>query len=112
MKYKMKPRWTHDCDNCKYLGSVDHARGRADWYECGESVIARFGNEGANYWSILKGILHDDRYVETAIREMTAIARFMLSPKISLTQCGMQSCGAEYWEIEGQATSCPSCGMR
>ena len=31
-------------------------------------------------------------------------------PEVQRTQCGMQSCGAEFWQIKGQASSCPACG--
>jgi hypothetical protein len=74
----MKPKWEHTCPNCKYLGSIDQTRGRTDWYECGESVIARHGDEGSKYWSSPKEIVFDDRYISVAYLEMTAFARFML----------------------------------
>lgn len=110
MKYEhMKPKWQHDCTSCKYLGSIDQHRGHADWYECGESVIARFGNEGSQYWSSVKDIVFDDRYIANTLPEMTALARFMLLPKLVQFQC---ACGADYWEIKGQSSCCPECGMR
>ena len=77
----MKPKWQHDCPSCNYLGSIDQTQGRSDWYECGESVIARFSDEGSQYWSSVKDIVFDDRYIGDTYREMTALARFMLSPK-------------------------------
>ena len=105
----MKPTWEHDCPSCKYLGSIDQTRGHADWYECGESVIARFGDEGSQYWSLPKDVVFDDRYVSGTYREMTALARFMLSPKLSRWDC--TACGEKYWDVKGQACSCPNCGM-
>ena len=104
----MKPKWEHNCDNCKYLGTVDQYRGHSDWYECGESVLARFGNEGSQYWSSPKGVVFDDRYVADTYREMTLLARYMLLPKLVQFQC---ACGEDYWSIRGQVCSCPSCGM-
>jgi hypothetical protein len=71
----MKPQWTHDCDRCTYLGSVDHTKGRADWYTCTDSVVARFGSEGADYWSMPKDMVNNDRYLTG---EMTVVARLML----------------------------------
>jgi len=79
---KMKPKWQHGCPSCNYLGSINQHRGHSDWYECGESVIARFSDEGSQYWSAPKDIVFDDRYLAAdAYAEMTALARFMLSPK-------------------------------
>jgi hypothetical protein len=40
-------KYTHDCNNCRFLGHYfDH-----DVYLCGESVIARYGNEPEEYAS-------------------------------------------------------------
>lgn len=105
----MKPKWQHDCLNCKYLGSIDQTKGQSDWYKCGSSVIARFGNEGSQYWSSSFDIIFDDRYVADTYREMTVLARFMLLPKLVQFQCG--ACSEDYWSIRGQVCSCPSCGM-
>lgn len=45
------PRYRHDCDSCIYLGAF----GRFDLWHCphcdGGSVIARYGDEGAQYAS-------------------------------------------------------------
>ncbi len=48
------PKYTHDCENCKFLGThKDH-----DLYFCEDekdgffdTVIARYGNEGSEYKS-------------------------------------------------------------
>jgi len=52
----MKPRFTHDCDSCRFLGIVDINDGRHDIYVCetsllGPTLIARFGNDGPEYCS-------------------------------------------------------------
>ena len=47
----MRPRFTHDCDGCRFLGQFE----RFDLYFCqkcdGGSVIARYGDEGDEYAS-------------------------------------------------------------
>lgn len=47
----MKPRYEHNCDVCTFLGTHEEY----DLYFCPQSgmptVIARYGNEGANYMS-------------------------------------------------------------
>ena len=49
----MKPRYTHDCDRCLFLGQL----GDRDWYYCAEqigggSVIGRYSSDGPDYWSM------------------------------------------------------------
>ena len=52
----MKPKYKHDCTDCRYLGSMfmPGSPAVADWYKCGSdpTVIARFGDDGPNYWSM------------------------------------------------------------
>ena len=60
----MKPNYKHDCDACRFLGSVTGPNPRLAmenpplvtldlWFceraELGGSVIARYGNDGPNY---------------------------------------------------------------
>lgn len=82
----MKPIYTHDCPKCKYLGSMFIGQHMADWYKCTDSVIARHGDDGPEYWSMPTGMVMDDRYL-TALRQkdgatgythMQVLARFML----------------------------------
>lgn len=68
-----KPRYTHDCDKCTFLGSVTYpgplADGttplrNADLYYCtnsieGGTVIARESSEGSEYASVPTKILED-----------------------------------------------------
>ena len=53
---KMNPKWQHDCNKCKYLGSMVVTGDTLDWYTCGtgfnKSVIARRGDDGPDYWSM------------------------------------------------------------
>lgn len=46
-----EPRYTHDCDDCKFLGHFENY----DLYACrqswGPTVIARYGDEGGEYIS-------------------------------------------------------------
>ena len=48
---KTKPRFTHDCDRCTFLGQD----GKHDLYYCPQgsfpTVIARYGNDGPDYTS-------------------------------------------------------------
>lgn len=44
----MKPKYQHDCEDCTFLGHFyDH-----DVYTCRKSVIARYGDQGSQYWSL------------------------------------------------------------
>lgn len=51
----MNPQWKHDCNVCKYLGSMFVLSDTLDWYTCGvdfqKTVIARYGDDGPEYWS-------------------------------------------------------------
>jgi hypothetical protein len=52
----MKPRFTHDCDRCKFHGSGYYMDQPADFYTCEtfgglRSFIARYGNDGPEYSS-------------------------------------------------------------
>jgi hypothetical protein len=90
MKTSLAPVWKHDCKRCKFLGTVwMENKGPADWYVCGDSVLARFSDDGPDYWSSLRQIVEDDRYLLTdvaavhdrakfALGSMNIIARFML----------------------------------
>ena len=80
------PKFTHDCDNCKYLGwYMMSPRDANDLYICIHedyyperkttgSFIRRFGNESSEYWSIsLGGCLNatnrtDRNVIRTAIK--------------------------------------------
>ena len=47
-----QPRYTHDCDRCRFLGAVD----KYDLYLCPENpgrvtALARYGNTGPEYAS-------------------------------------------------------------
>lgn len=81
----MHSKWTHDCEACKYIGSMHGDRGLLDWYECNDSVIARHGNDGPEYWSVPKFLVNNDNYIMTTdmnddkgVYAMLVLARFML----------------------------------
>ena len=44
-----KPRYTHDCDSCEFLGQYD----KYDLYVCPDepTIVARYGNDGCEYGS-------------------------------------------------------------
>jgi len=90
-RWGMNPKWTHHCEECKYLGSMHlHDDNTADWYECGESVLARLSGEGSDYWSMPTGMVTNDAYLISRMNvpsqclgytHMIVLARFMLSRK-------------------------------
>jgi len=64
------PRFKHDCQRCRYLGTIVSSGGLADLYFCDQSgsrptVIARFSDEGSDYASGLVD-LGDEFRVGTA----------------------------------------------
>jgi len=69
----MKAVWIHDCDQCKYAGSMFRENKTFDWYVCNDSVVARFGDDGPEYWSMPKDMVKDE-----AINDMQLIAQSML----------------------------------
>lgn len=86
------PNWKHDCPKCKYLGSMLVGERTADWYECegfDRCVIARFNNEGSDYWSMPTDMVTDDRYLKArrasngtrGIAYMQVLAQFMLKQR-------------------------------
>lgn len=88
---RMNPKWTHHCEDCKFLGSMHLQKDTADWYECNETILARLSDEGSDYWSMPTGIVTNDAYLISRQRDgtydsygyayMIALARFMLSMK-------------------------------
>ena len=68
-------KWHHDCDECVGL----FTEGGEDWYVCprslgGGSLIARYGDEGPEYWSAPLSILAE-RVLEGAMLRAYAMAR-------------------------------------
>ena len=81
----MKAKWIHDCDQCKYAGSMFHHNDILDWYVCNDSVIARRGNDGPEYWSMPISMVKDDGYLIGrnvhnfhALNDMQILAQVML----------------------------------
>jgi hypothetical protein len=78
--------YQHNCDNCRALGTFEHeeARGEGDvgirtydLYTCGDSVIARFGDDGPEYVSSLMALVvrvahkgHEMRLLQEAFRRV------------------------------------------
>lgn len=64
------PKFDHDCTACKFHG---HFYGH-DVYTCGDTVLARFGNEGSEYASTLIETFRDQftspHYISVAGRTM------------------------------------------
>lgn len=86
------PRFKHDCTKCRYLGTT-FSDGAHDWYVCGTSVVARYGDDGPEYWSNGTSMVDSDNYLYTdasrvdarlatpVISEKMIVARFMLEHK-------------------------------
>jgi hypothetical protein len=49
-------RYTHDCDDCHYLGTCWSEGRWYDLYVCGFSFVARYGNDGPEYSSVRSAI--------------------------------------------------------
>lgn len=75
----MYARFTHDCECCKFLGHrIDH-----DWYICGDlggmsTLVARYGNDGPEYWSSLVAIVQNDEHYGSNRGLMIKTAQEML----------------------------------
>lgn len=84
----MQPKWTHDCEQCRFIGAMYSGRDLFDWYICGNTVVARYGNDGPEYWSSPRDVVEDDKHLNISdssgfrrIYGMNVLARFMLSQK-------------------------------
>ena len=82
----LHPKWTHDCEACEYIGSMHSDRGLLDWYTCNDSVIARYGDDGPEYWSTPRFIINNDDYLigrdmygNNGVGAMLVLARYMTS---------------------------------
>jgi 3-methyladenine DNA glycosylase AlkD len=84
------PTFTHDCTKCEYLGTTLDASCKAhDWYVCDTSalptVIARYGDEGREYWSTPQVIVNDNMWTSFMgrlyITEKYITARYMLAQR-------------------------------
>jgi hypothetical protein len=68
-----KPTYTHDCEECKSLGTVHVKDETYDLYVCTKfsaerpSLIARYGNEGHEYYSNTVGAVSPE-FSAAAIR--------------------------------------------
>lgn len=79
----MKPLYQHDCTMCIYLKSAEVCQKVYDFYYCGGSdnhlsatVIARFGNDGPDYFS---GVSFSTINPMLALATTVAMARNLLS---------------------------------
>ncbi len=94
------PKFQHDCDKCKYLGSIRYLAPMAEPYPpkmkyaelyfcpaeiTGPTVIARFGSQGPHYASTMVSILQRDLH---AINQSTSgpalVAAYHLACAIKL----------------------------
>jgi hypothetical protein len=55
---QITPTHLHDCDQCRFITATYNDNGDTfDWYICGlhstmPTLVGRYGNEGAQYWSM------------------------------------------------------------
>ena len=82
----MKPKWKHDCTACTFIGAMFMHNKTADWYVCGDTVLARMSDDGPDYWSMPTDMVEDDRYLTAQDSDGTVaysyhrvLARFMLA---------------------------------
>jgi hypothetical protein len=90
-----KPYHQHDCAKCRYLGSmIVDGRGPADWYVCGNertgSVIARFSDEGRDYWSMMPSMVNDPKYGHPTHTDDKGITRVIVSDMMILARYMLQ----------------------
>lgn len=66
----MKPKYIHDCTNCKFLGNGAYCEKPVDWYICEgperRTVIARYSDSGPDYSSVTIGECTDISRLELA----------------------------------------------
>ena len=81
----MQPKWLHDCKRCRYIGSMHSANGLLDWYKCNNEMVARYGDDGPDYWSLLISLVNDDKCLQSVDQDgyvgyvdMQLLARDML----------------------------------
>lgn len=61
---KPSPRYTHDCNKCRFITAIFGDDGVEDWYVCDgfdRSVIARRSNDGPDYWSMPTSMVNPGR---------------------------------------------------
>ena len=82
----MKPKWKHDCTACTFIGAMFMSKTTADWYVCGDTVLARMSDEGSDYWAMPISVATDDQSLiaqdsdgTVAYTDHRVLARFMLS---------------------------------
>jgi hypothetical protein len=69
--HKGTPKWRHDCDRCRFLGQTIGGGRLTDLYVCdtrgpdsSPSVIARFSDDGPDYYSIDANYAHANGHSE------------------------------------------------
>ena len=66
----MKPKYIHDCTNCKFLGNGAYCEKPVDWYICEgperRTIIARYSDIGPDYSSTIIGGCTDITNLEMA----------------------------------------------
>ena len=66
----MKPKYIHDCTNCKFLGNGTYCEKPVDWYICEgperRTIIARYSDIGPDYSSTIIGGCTDITNLEMA----------------------------------------------
>jgi transcription-repair coupling factor (superfamily II helicase) len=49
----LEPRYEHDCEACKYVGTTDVRGGLVDVYRCGATVVIRLSSDGPDYRAVI-----------------------------------------------------------
>lgn len=58
------PTHEHDCTSCTYLGQTIGRGKLVDLYQCGNTILARYGNEPEDYASTSYGMAHPEGHAE------------------------------------------------
>lgn len=60
----MKPHWKHDCEECIFLGTTIGGGQLVDLYVHGDTLISRRSDEGADYFSAPREVVHPTGHSE------------------------------------------------
>jgi len=67
-----KPHWKHDCTRCKFLGATIGGGRLTDLYQCGYTLIARFSDDGPDYYSLEGNYINPHGHAELFVAKYLA----------------------------------------
>lgn len=63
------PKYQHDCTKCKYLGRTIGNGKIVDLYVHNDTLIARYGDDGPDYYSGLVGYISPNGHAELFVAD-------------------------------------------